>query len=162
MPINLEVSHTASNFPTRCGNVTSAELTEISNVIHRPQWTQNQFRFKRLQSAAPRIRRSQLRFLRGQWSASAVVLKKAFSSASETEFMTLHPVPRTQLDPVFVGLSKFRVKHGRTVFMFYTVHCSIIANESQQNAQMIYIFSQFVAPTCFGRAWPSSGCAVTE
>ena len=25
--------------------------------------------------------------------------------------------------------------------MFYTVHCSIIANEHQQNAQMIYIFS---------------------
>ena len=25
-----------------------------------------------------------------------------------------------------------------------------------------YIFSQFLTPTCFGRAWPSSGCAVTE
>jgi hypothetical protein len=25
--------------------------------------------------------------------------------------------------------------------MFYTVHCSIIANENQQNAQMLYIFS---------------------
>ena len=45
-------------------------------------------------------------------------------------------------------------------YMFYTVHCGIIANENQQNAQIIYI-SQFVAPTCFGRAWPSSGCAVT-
>ena len=36
-------------------------------------------------------------------------------------------------------------------YMFYTVHCGIIANENQQNAQIIYI-SQFVAPTCFGRA----------
>ena len=25
--------------------------------------------------------------------------------------------------------------------MFYTVHCSIIANENQQNAQLIYIFA---------------------
>jgi hypothetical protein len=30
--------------------------------------------------------------------------------------------------------------------MFYAVHCSI-ANENQQNAQMIYIFSQSVEPT---------------
>ena len=45
-------------------------------------------------------------------------------------------------------------------YMFYTVQCSVIANENQQNAQMIYIFSQFVTPTCFGRAWPSSGWAV--
>jgi hypothetical protein len=27
------------------------------------------------------------------------------------------------------------------IYMFYTVHCSIIANENQQNAQMIHIFS---------------------
>jgi hypothetical protein len=26
----------------------------------------------------------------------------------------------------------------------------------------LYIFSQFIAPTCFGHFWPSSGCAVTE
>ena len=28
----------------------------------------------------------------------------------------------------------------------------MITNESQQKAHKIYIFSQFVAPTCFGRA----------
>jgi hypothetical protein len=26
----------------------------------------------------------------------------------------------------------------------------------------MYIFSQFIAPTCFDHFWPSSGCAVTE
>jgi hypothetical protein len=34
--------------------------------------------------------------------------------------------------------------------MFYIVHYSIINNENQQNAQVIYIFSQFLPPTYFG------------
>ena len=34
--------------------------------------------------------------------------------------------------------------------MFYVVLYNIINNENQQNAQMIYIFSQFLAPTYFG------------
>ena len=38
------------------------------------------------------------------------------------------------------------------VYSFYTVHCRIIANENQHNAQVIHVFSQSVAPTCFGRA----------
>jgi hypothetical protein len=30
-------------------------------------------------------------------------------------------------------------------------HVTMIANENQQNAEIIYIFSQFLAPTYFGR-----------
>ena len=40
------------------------------------------------------------------------------------------------------------------------ITCSIIVNENQK-MHKLYIFSQFIAPACFGRAWPSSGCAVT-
>ena len=35
-------------------------------------------------------------------------------------------------------------------YMFYTVHCNIIINENQQNAQMIYIFSIY----CTYMFWP--------
>ena len=42
--------------------------------------------------------------------------------------------------------------------MFYGVHCNVITNENQQDAQTIYIYFflslslSIVAPTCFGRA----------
>jgi hypothetical protein len=72
----------------------------------------------------------------------------------------LRPRPMKIANAVLCGAIKMsKMLKGKekfnSLYVFYTAHCSVITNENQQNAQMIYIYSQFVAPACFGCFSPS-------
>jgi hypothetical protein len=48
------------------------------------------------------------------------------------------------------NISEDSVQNTYVLYMFYTVHCSIIINENQAKCKN-YIFSQFIPSTYFGQ-----------
>ena len=69
---------------------------------------------------------------------------------------------------VFVDICRHRFikyfywcKQVTLLYMFYTVHCSIIINENQQNAQMIYFF-RFTLCSTSGRVGTAPYSTTTQ